>query len=302
MSDTIKRINELKKEKNAVIFAHYYCPEETQAVADNIGDSFYLARAAKETDADIIVFAGVRFMGESAKILNPGKTVLMPDMKADCPMAHMASAERIAEVRREHPGIAVVCYVNSTAELKCASDVCVTSSNAEKIVRALPNREIYFIPDRNLGRHVAKAVPEKTFVFNDGYCPIHHGFSEEELIRLREEHPRAEVMAHPESRECILKHAGYIGSTAGIIDRVEHSDADEFIIFTEKGINYALKNAAPEKKFFYPGCGCECADMKLNTPEAILHVLETGENEVILEPGTAERALAPLERMLELGK
>ena len=302
MSDTVKRINELKKEKNAIIMAHYYCPEETQAIADYVGDSFYLARIAKDTDADIIVFAGVRFMGESAKILNPEKTVLMPDMRADCAMAHMASVERIREVRAEHKDIAVVCYVNSTAELKCESDVCVTSSNAEKIVRALPNKEIYFIPDQNLGRYVSKQVPEKTFVFNDGFCPIHHGFTEEELLRLKSEHPDAEIMAHPESRECILKHAGYIGSTAGIIESVKKSESDEFIIFTEDGINFALTHAAPGKKFYYPGGCAECADMKLNTPEAVLHVLETGENEVELSEEVTAKALAPLERMLELGK
>ncbi len=302
MSNTINRINELKKEKNAVILAHYYCPEDTQGIADHIGDSFYLAKIAKETDADIIVFAGVRFMGESAKILNPDKKVLMPDMSADCPMAHMASVERIAEVRNEHPGIAVVCYINSTAELKCASDVCVTSSNAKKIVKALPNNDIYFIPDQNLGRHVAMAIPEKRFIFNEGHCPIHHGFTEDELIRLKRLHPNAKVLAHPESRDCILKHSDYIGSTAGIIDYVSGSDVNEFIIFTEEGINYALKKAAPDKHFYYPSVGCACADMKLNTPEAILNVLESEQNEVLLDSKTMKNALEPLEKMLELGK
>ena len=173
MSDLQNRIKQLKQEKNAVILAHYYVHDEVQEIADYIGDSFYLSKVATKTDADTIVFCGVSFMGESAKILNPEKTVLMPDETADCPMAHMADIDHIEELRKEYPDLAVVCYINSTAELKCHADVCVTSSNAIRIVKALPNKNIFFIPDENLGRFVAKQVPEKNFIFNDGYCHVH---------------------------------------------------------------------------------------------------------------------------------
>lgn len=302
MPQTADKINKLKKEKNAIILAHYYCSPDVQAIADYVGDSFYLAKVAKSTDADIIVFAGVKFMGESAKILNPEKKVLMPDPGADCPMAHMATTEKVAQIRKEYPDVAVVCYINSTAELKCCSDVCVTSANAAKIVNALPNKHIFFIPDQNLGAYIAKSTPDKEFILNDGYCPIHHNFDEEELLSVMKEHPEAEVCSHPESRKCILKHSDYIGSTSGIINHVTASDKSEFIICTEVGIDYELTTKNPGKKFYYVGSKCVCADMKLNTPESILDVLETGSNEVFISDTIREKALAPLERMLELAK
>lgn len=302
MDNVIQRIEQLKKEKNAVILAHYYCPGEVQALADYVGDSFYLAKVARGTSADIIVFAGVKFMGESAKILNPDKKVLMPNAEADCPMAHMASPEDIAEIRKLYPDVAVVCYINSTAELKCVSDVCVTSANAQKIAEALPNKQIMFIPDDNLGKHISKTVTNKQFIFNNGYCPIHASFTEQELLDVKKAHPNAVVCSHPESRECILKHSDYIGSTSGIISYVSDSNADEFIICTEIGIDYELKTKNPNKKFYYIGSKCVCSDMKLNTPESILHVLETEENEVIISDDIRKKALIPLERMLELAK
>ncbi len=298
MADYTDEIIALKTKKNAVIMAHYYCSPEVQAIADYVGDSFYLAKVAKSTDADIIVFAGVRFMGESAKILNPDKKVLMPSPDADCPMAHMATPEKIAQVRKEYPDVAVVCYINSTAALKCASDVCVTSANAHRIVRALPNKHIFFIPDRNLARHIAKSVPDKEFIYNDGYCPIHNDFDEAELLECIKLHPDAVVCSHPESRENILIHSDYIGSTAGIIDYVSKSEKTEFIICTEIGIDYKLKNTG--KKFYYVGSKCICKDMKLNTPEAIAHVLRTEENEIIISDEVRSAAEKPLNRMLEL--
>lgn len=300
MPDILTQIDKLKKEKNAVILAHYYCPADVQALADYVGDSFYLAKIAKGTSADIIVFAGVRFMGESAKILNPDKKVLMPDLNADCPMAHMASAEKIRSVREQYPDTAVVCYINSTAELKCLSDVCVTSANAGKIVSALPNKHIFFIPDENLGRFVAASAPDKEFIFNDGYCPIHADFELEELQKTKSEHPEAVVCSHPESRSFILDNSDYIGSTSGIINYVTSSDAKEFIICTEVGIDYELTTKNPEKKFYYVGSKCVCRDMKLNTPESILNVLKTEENEIIISDEIRQKALRPLERMLEL--
>jgi len=180
-----EKINQLKQEKNAVILTHYYAPAEAQEVADYVGDSFYLAKIAKKSTADILVFCGVSFMGESAKILNPDKKVLMPDLTADCPMAHMVAEGKIERMRKEYDDLAVVCYINSTAEIKCKSDVCVTSSNAVKIVRALPNKNIFFIPDRNLGRYVAEQVPEKTIIVNDGCCPIHAAITVEQLKKVK---------------------------------------------------------------------------------------------------------------------
>ena len=204
MNELVTEINNLKKEKNAVILAHYYTTDEVQEVADYIGDSYYLAKVAKTTNADIIVFCGVSFMGESAKILNPDKTVLMPDMLADCPMAHMADIEKIKELRDTYEDLAVVCYINSTAELKCYSDVCVTSSNAVKIVRSLPNENIFFIPDENLGRYIAKQVPEKNIILNDGFCHVHVSMTANTVLTIKENHPEELVLAHPECKQEVL--------------------------------------------------------------------------------------------------
>ena len=297
-----ERIERLKKEKNAVILAHYYVPDEVQEIADYIGDSFYLSKVAKNTDADIIVFCGVSFMGESAKILCPDKKVLMPDLTADCPMAHMVEDGKIAEMRAKYDDLAVVCYINSTAELKCQSDVCVTSSNAVQIVRALPNRNIFFIPDRNLGRYVAEQVPEKNVTLNDGCCPIHNAVSAEEVRQLKEAHPEASVLSHPECGDGILVMSAYIGSTAGIIAYAKKSTADEFIICTEDGVEYRLQQDNPDKRFYFPKTRPCCGDMKLNTVENVIRVLETGENEVFVDEAVRRNALPPLERMLEYAK
>ena len=212
-----EEINRLKKEKDAVILAHYYAEPEVQEVADYVGDSFYLSRVAVGLAEQTIVFCGVSFMGESAKILNPGKTVLMPDLRADCPMAHMADAGTIRRMREKYEDLAVVCYINSTAELKKYSDICVTSANAVEIVKALPNRNIFFIPDKNLAHYVAEQVPEKHFVFNEGYCPVHDELQLRELAEAKAMHPDAEVLSHPECREEVLKQSDYIGCTSGII-------------------------------------------------------------------------------------
>ena len=297
----INEIQQLKKEKNAIILAHYYVNDELQALADYVGDSFYLAKVAKGTDADVVVFCGVSFMGESAKMLNPEKTVLMPDLTADCPMAHMAQVEKIKELRGKYEDLAVVCYINSTAELKSYSDVCVTSSNAVKIVKALPNQNIFFIPDVNLGRFVAEQVPEKNVILNDGYCPIHKEISATGVQAQKEKYPDALVMAHPECEESVLKQADYIGSTADMIAFAKNSECKEFIVCTEEGVSYRLRQDNPDKMFYFGGDYC-CKDMKLNTLEKVLHVLKTGENEMKLPADVCERAVAPLDRMLELAK
>ena len=273
MNELVKEIEQLKKEKNAVILAHYYVNDEVQEIADYIGDSYYLAKVEREVDAKTIVFCGVSFMGESAKILNPNKTVLMPDMSADCPMAHMAQVEKIEEMREKYDDLAVVCYINSTAELKCHSDVCVTSSNAVKIVKSLPNKNIFFIPDQNLGRFVAK-----------------------------EKYPKALVLAHPECKQEVLDLADYIGSTSGIINYATESDNEEFIICTESGVGYELRTKNPNKKFYFAGTKHFCPNMKLNTVEKVCHVLKTGENEVHVSDETRLKSLVPLDKMLEMAK
>ncbi|WP_290771262.1 quinolinate synthase NadA [Anaerofustis sp.] len=302
MNDIVKRINELKKEKNAVILAHYYVEDEIQEIADYVGDSFYLAKIATTVKEDTIVFCGVSFMGESAKILNPKKKVLMPDASADCPMAHMASIEKIQEIKKLYEDVSVVCYVNSSAKLKSYSDVCVTSSNALKIVKNISSKNIFFIPDENLGRYVAGKLPEKNFIFNDGYCPIHKDMTKKNLLRVKEKYPNAKVMVHPECTDDVLKLADYIGSTSGIIDYATESDEKEFIVVTELGVLYELRCKNPNKKFYDLGIGQCCPDMKKITLEKVLNSLVNNESEVILDKELMKKAYIPLKRMLEMGK
>ncbi|MBQ7314848.1 MAG: quinolinate synthase NadA [Clostridia bacterium] len=303
MEDQIKQqIRKLKDEKNAVILAHYYVPDEVQDIADYVGDSFYLAKIAKQSAADIIIFCGVSFMGESAKILNPEKKVLMPDRTADCPMAHMVAPGKIEEMRKAYDDLAVVCYINSTAELKSMSDVCVTSSNAIRIVRSLPNKNIFFIPDRHLGHYIAEQVPEKHIILNDGCCPVHASIRVDELKDEKRRHPKALVLSHPECDSDILLLSDYIGSTAEIIAYAKGSAAEEFIICTEDGVAFRLKADDPNKRFYFPRTRPCCPDMKRNTLEKLLHVLQTEENEIEVSEELRTRALAPLDRMLELAR
>lgn len=298
----IEEIQALKQAKNAVILAHYYVNPEIQEIADYVGDSYYLSKVAVELTEQTIVFCGVSFMGESAKILNPKKTVLMPDITADCPMAHMAEAATIQKMREEYEDLAVVCYINSTAELKQHSDVCVTSSNAVKIVRELPNKNIFFIPDKNLAHFVAEQVPEKHFIYNEGYCPTHERMKAEEVLALKKAHPKAEVLAHPECAEAVREIADYLGSTSGIIGYAAKSEKQEFIICTEVGVDYQLKKENPEKSFYYPETVPVCPDMKKNTLEKIVQVLENMDDEIQVDAGLKEKSEIPLRRMHELAK
>lgn len=297
-----EKILKLKREKNAVILAHYYAPDEVQDIADYVGDSFYLAKVAKQSDAEIIVFCGVSFMGESAKILNPDKKVLMPDISADCPMAHMVKDGKIEQMREEYDDLAVVCYINSTAELKVKSDVCVTSSNAVKIVQSLPNKNIFFIPDKNLGRFVAEQVPDKNVILNDGCCPIHIAITAEQVKLEKEKHPDAFILSHPECEEGVLYMSDYIGSTADIISYAKTSPVEEFIICTEDGVSFKLINDNPDKRFYFPNPCPQCKDMKLNTLQSVYSVLLNENNEVEIDDKTREGALIALERMLEIAK
>jgi len=229
---TKEKILQLKKEKNAVILAHYYVDKDVQEIADYIGDSFYLSKVAKSTDAKIIVFCGVKFMGESAHIINPDKKVLMPDMSADCPMAHMADGDKIEKLRKEYDDLCVVCYINSTAEIKTYADVCVTSSNAVNIVKNLKSKNIFFIPDGNLGRYVKEQVSEKNIILNDGYCPIHAAITREDVEKAKEKHKGAKFLVHPECTPEVVSLADFVGSTKDIIDFSCLDDCDEYIIGT----------------------------------------------------------------------
>lgn len=298
---TVKeQIQLLKKKQNAIILAHYYVPDEVQEVADYIGDSFYLSKVASRTDADILVLCGVSFMGESAKLLNPDKLVLMPEPEADCPMAHMADITAIQNLRNEYDDLAVVCYINSTAELKKYSDVCVTSANALKIVRELPNKNIFFIPDKNLGQYIASQVPEKHFIFNDGCCPIHASLSPEKLAKAKSAHPQAQVLIHPECPPDTQKLADYIGSTSGIISYAGASSCREFIIATEDGVLYELKKQNPDKTFYMADENFRCPGMKAITLDKVLHVLQNRDHQVEVSAELRHDAMIPLEQMLKL--
>ena len=300
--DIKARILELKKERNAVILAHYYVPDEVQEIADYIGDSFYLSKIATGIEADTIVFCGVSFMGESAKILNPNKIVIMPDETADCAMAHMAAVDKIQKVREQYDDVAVVCYINSVAELKVHSDVCVTSANAVKIVEALPNKNIYFIPDVNLARYVAGKVKDKNFIFNDGFCPIHHALTKEEVEKAKQQYPNVKVLTHPECTEDVLALSDFIGSTSEIIDFATECEDKEFIIATETGVFYELEMKNPDKKF-YPVISQQiCPNMKKVTLEKVKEALLHLEENVKLEEELKEAAFKPLNRMLELAQ
>lgn len=299
----VAELEDLKRRNDAVVLAHYYVAPEVQAAADYVGDSFYLAKLAVKLPQKTIVLAGVEFMGESVKLLNPSKTVLLPEPQADCPMAHMVQKMTVDAARAQYgEDLAVACYVNSTVEIKSWSDVCVTSSNAVKIVSELPQKHVLFIPDRNLGRYVAEQVPDKHIILNDGCCPRHEAISLEELRDLKAAHPAAKVLAHPECTEEVLAEADYIGATSGIIGYAEKSDASEFIIVTVRGVLYELEQrcAGQNKRFYVTTTPPTCADMDRVTLEKVVSCLKTGAGEVELPPvDQAERAKLVLDRMLE---
>ena len=302
VKEIYEEIERLKKEKDAVILAHYYVPGEVQACADYIGDSFYLSKAAVNLKASTLVFAGVTFMGESAKILNPEKTVLLPDTTADCPMAGMADPERIQRMREQYEDLAVVCYINSSAELKQYADICVTSSNAVDIVKKLPNKNIYFIPDKNLGSYVAEQVPEKHVILNDGYCYVHNQVTKEQVEEIKSLKPGVEFLVHPECPAEIVALADYVGSTKGIIEYATKSDKKEFIIGTENGVIWELQEKNPDKKFYVLPGGQTCASMKKITLEKVRDCLKTGSGQVEVNEKLRERSKLPLNRMLETAK
>ena len=304
--DYIDEINRLRKEKNAIILAHYYQTGDIQDIADFIGDSLALSQKAAENDADIILFAGVKFMAETAKILAPDKKVLLPDMNAGCSLADSCRAEDFEKFIRENPGRTVITYVNTTAEIKALSDICCTSSNAVDIVNSLPPGEkIIFAPDRNLGNYVQKLTGRDIVVWN-GTCHVHEEFSIESIIKLKYEHPEAKVIVHPECELPVRMVADFIGSTSALLQFVKKDISDCYIVATESGIIYQMKKAEPGK-LFIPApprdstCGCsECNFMKLITVEKIYNCLLNEKPEIILDDDIIKKGLRPIKRMLDI--
>jgi quinolinate synthase len=302
--DYESKIQELKQSLNAVILAHYYQESEIQDVADFVGDSLALAQAAAKTKADVIVFCGVHFMAETAKILNPGKQVLLPDLKAGCSLSDRCPPAAFKAFKEKHPDAFVVSYVNSSAAVKAMSDVICTSSNAVKIVNRAPrDRQILFAPDQHLGRHVMKQTG-RDMVLWPGSCIVHEIFSEKKLVQLKVEHPDAAVVAHPECEQAVLRHADFIGSTKGILDFVVASPKQKFIVVTEAGIIHQMQLKAPGKTYIPAppdnGCACnECPYMRLNTMEKLYRCMRDRTPELVLPEDLQAAARAPLERMLE---
>ncbi len=303
--DLEQEIAKLKREMNAVILAHYYQESEIQDLADFVGDSLQLSQQAAATKADVIVFAGVLFMAETAKILNPDKLVLLPDMKAGCSLADGCPAPLFKAFRERYTDHLVISYINCSAEVKALSDIICTSSNAEKIIRQIPaDQPILFAPDQHLGRYLIKKTGRELKLWQ-GSCVVHEMFSEKSLVQLKERHPQAVVLAHPECTEAVLRHADYIGSTTGILNYAKQSPAREFIVATENGILHQMEKACPDKTFISApgegGCSCsECPYMKLNTMEKLYLCMRDRQPEITLDEDLRQRALRPIARMLEM--
>ncbi len=306
--ELIKAILDLKKEKNAVILAHYYQPPAIQDIADFLGDSLQLARQARDTDADMIAFCGVHFMAETAKILNPTKKVVLPDTQAGCSLADSCSAEGLNQMRAEHPGALVATYINCNAETKAASDIIVTSSNAEQIIENLPkDRPIIFAPDKNLGRYLMKKTGREMILW-EGSCVVHEAFSMERIAHQLASNPDAKLIAHPESETPVLDLAHFVGSTSALLNYVETSDAQKFIVATEEGILHEMRKRAPHKELipalvFDESCNCsECFFMKRNTLEKLYLCMKYELPEITMDEQLRLQALKPIEAMLEMSK
>ncbi len=269
-----EKILELKKKENALILAHYYQKDEIQEIADYIGDSLELAKKARDTKAETIIFCGVKFMAETAKILSPNKRVIHPVPEAGCPMADMATGEELIKMKKQFPSAKVVCYVNSTAEVKAESDVCCTSSNAVEIVRSLPGEEVIFVPDKNLGAYVASQVPEKRIILWEGFCYVHGLLQSQTIEQVKLDNPNAEVVAHPECSPEVLEKADYIGSTSKMLSYIKAHKEKSFIVLTESGIEYVLRRENPDKQFIFPDEALFCRNMKKNSLEDVLLALE----------------------------
>jgi quinolinate synthase len=303
----ISEINRLKKELNAVLLAHFYQEPDIQDIADHIGDSLQLAQAAEKTDADVIVFAGVHFMAETAKILNPDKLVLLPDLKAGCSLAEGCPANLLQKFKDKYPGHIVISYINCSAEVKAMSDIICTSSNAEKIISQIPmSQKIIFAPDKNLGRYISKKTGRDMVLWH-GSCIVHETFSEKKILELKLEHPRAKLISHPECEENILNNSDFIGSTSALLNYIKANESNEFIVATEPGILHQMEKLCPEKVFIQAppeaNCACnECPYMKLNTLEKLYLCMKNRTPEITLESEIQLKALKPIQKMLEMSK
>ena len=299
--DQLEKIQQLKKKRNAIILAHNYQRADVQDVADFVGDSFGLSQKAVASGANVIVFCGVDFMAESAAVLNPEKTVLMPELLAQCPMAAMITPEALKLEKQKHPDAAVVCYVNTSAAVKAESDICCTSANAVKVVNSLEEQEIIFVPDRNLALYVAANTKKKIIPWN-GYCPTHHLILPGDILLEKEEHPDAQVLVHPECRPEVVALADKVLSTAGMLKYAAQSDAREFIIGTELGLLHRLRKENPQKKFYPATAYAVCPNMKMNTLGSIIRALENNEHIIKVPENIRKKAKQALDRMLEAGR
>lgn len=298
--EIIEKIQKLKKEKNAIVLAHCYQNVEVDEVADFVGDSLYLSQQAAKTDADIIVFAGVYFMAETAKILSPDKKVLLPRLEAGCQMADMINLQQIREFKSKHPNIPVVCYVNSTAEVKSESDICCTSANAVKVVKSMNVPRVLFVPDTYLGTYVGEQLKDVEVITYPGYCPTHLRIRPEDILEQKKVYPDAEVLVHPECHKEVVKLADFVGSTTGIMKRAKESSAKTFIIVTELGVVERLERDYPDKKFVLVSPKAVCANMKWIHLEDILNSLEAEQHEIDVDPELVKKAYAPIEKMVSI--
>lgn len=294
-----ERIRQLKKERNAIILAHYYQRDEIQEIADFRGDSFLLAQKAAETDADVIVFCGVHFMGESAKILAPGKKVIIPDERAGCPMADMVNVEGLRELKRKHPNATVVAYINTSADVKAETDICCTSANAVKVIESVESDEIIWVPDKNLGHYVSKFT-NKTMVIWEGYCNTHDMLTVKDVEDMKAKHPNAQFVVHPECRPEVVAMGDFVGSTTAIIKYCRESSCQEFIVGTEDGTGYQLRLDSPHKTFHFATKYLVCPNMKVNNLKKVARCLETMQPEVYVPAHIADQARISLERMLQV--
>ncbi|RAI15721.1 MAG: quinolinate synthase [Candidatus Melainabacteria bacterium] len=302
MKNLIEKINKIKKEKNAVILAHCYQNVEIDEVADYVGDSLYLSQAAAKTDADIIVFAGVFFMAQTAKILCPEKTVLLPNMNSGCLMADMIDVDQLREFKSKNSNVPTVCYINSTAEVKAECDICCTSSNAVDIVKSLNVPEVLFLPDTYLGKWVESKLGNVKVTTYNGYCPTHLRIRKEDILEAREKYPNSKILAHPECSLEVTKNSDFVGSTAAIIKYAKESDCKDFVIATEKGVVDRLKRDCPDKNFVLIKDSIICPNMKWNTLEDIYNSLVNGEHEITVEKEVSDKALFCIDRMLNVSR
>ena len=298
----IDDIKLLKKKRNAVILAHNYQIEDVQNVADYVGDSFYLSKVAQEVEADVIVFCGVHFMAETAYLLAPEKKILLPEINAGCPMADMVDIEGLRRLKEQHPTATVVSYVNTSAEVKAESDVCCTSSNAIKIISQIENDKIIFLPDRNLGNYVAQNFPDKEFILWDGYCITHEKIVPDDVLKVKNKYPQAKFLMHPECNPSVVDMADFTGSTSEIIDYAVNSEDEVFVIGTEMGVLCKLQSLCKNKQFFILHPGLVCPNMKKTNLGSVYDALLNNQHQITIKQEIAEKAIIPLQKMMELGR